>query len=657
MFKLRSKSIAHQLLTTVFSLYCIVAISVTVIQIVEEYRYTQNSIQSELASYQRIFGPVLSKALWNLDREHLRDIVAGMAEVPVIVGVKIERLRGTELDLLDRWGIVQDAQGNRLQVEAEQQTTVSAIEGIDALFSHRFAIEYSILGQSKVLGYATLYSNSSVVLERVQLGFLFLIVNAVIKMLALWFIFAWVTKRLLINPLGILTEAISRLRFDNFADFKVDLKTAKENELTVIEQAFEETVAELAKAKLEVEQLNRGLEQEVKRRTQQLVEAKTVAEESAQAKSEFLANMSHELRTPLNGVQGMLGLLQTEPLTDNQLQQVKIASKSADGLLQLINDVLTFSKIDVNELVAEEIDFNLADLIANLLPPLMAKAKQKGISLSVNTDAVSAAYVHADPSWLRLILNHLIQNAIKFTPQGEVAVKAELQAAEGGMLRFVCRVEDSGIGIAQEHLPVLFDAFYQVDSSSSRKYGGTGLGLAIARRLCQLMQGDVSVESREGEGSVFCCQLLLQAIQMPAMEASDSKAITETSSEEIKTNGHRILVVEENRTSQIVVKAMLDKMGLKSVVVDNGAAAVDHLVQEHDHPYKLMLIDSYLSELSGTETVQRIRQGAAGDVHKDITIIELESSDAGIGVETDDRIPKPLEPEKLRATLQRWLSF
>ncbi len=497
-------SLARQLFQYIFGLYCLIAITVTIIQITEEYRYTQKSIEQELTTYQKIFGPVLAKALWDLDRDQINTITKGLTEVPIIVGVKIERLQGDKL--------IPYSGRNASQFE------LSTYEQ----FSYSFPVEYSTVGNTHPLGKATLYSDSSIVLDRVKLGFTFLIINALIKGIALWIIFWWISNRFLIKPLNRLIEAITSVRFDNLENFRIDLKIKKNNELTLIEHNFSKMVNELITAKKDVTEFNKKLEFNVQQRTLELRKAKDEAEQatasaekSAEAKSEFLSIMSHELRTPMNGIQGMLYLLEQSSVNDKQQKYIETATYSANQLLNLIADILDISKLESGDLSLEYSEFELQPVLNEVFKNQKLKNTNNQIELIFESDDIKGIHVLADSNRLKQILNNLIANAIKFTPQGTVEInikKKNIVANNTHKTRLIITVADTGIGISDNKVEQLFNTFSLVDSSSTREYAGTGLGLTICEKLCHLMDGSISVQSKLGKGSTFRFEVLLHTL-------------------------------------------------------------------------------------------------------------------------------------------------
>ncbi|MBT0587290.1 response regulator [Alteromonas oceanisediminis] len=342
---------------------------------------------------------------------------------------------------------------------------------------------------------------------------------------------------------------------------------------------------------------------------EQLQEASKVANRANAAKSEFLARMSHEIRTPMNGVLGMLELLNRSTLTLDQKKKVSVAKSSAEGLLSIINDILDFSKIEAGKLQIERVDFNPRQLIEESAQALALKADDKNTEILVDVSKVTFESVRGDPLRLRQVLMNLIGNAVKFTANGEVYIEARLEEEPEG-LRLHCKVRDTGIGIAPEQIDTLFESFSQVDSSTTRHYGGTGLGLAIAKRLVELMGGDISVDSQMGKGSCFVFSIFVEANDKPIVELPN-----------ISLTDWRILVVDDNQTNLDILSAHLESWGATPTCVSSVDEATDCLSLnsantddiEHVLPFDLIITDMNMPEKDGlnlTEEVRRYVDGA-----------------------------------------------
>lgn len=336
----------------------------------------------------------------------------------------------------------------------------------------------------------------------------------------------------------------------------------------------------------------------------QLRQAKEAAEAAVQAKSDFLARMSHEIRTPMNSVMAMLSLLEKTSTQSDQQLYANIAQSSAESLLSLLNDILDFSKADSGKLQLEAVDFNLVEQLGNLAKSMVAKAHAKQLELVVDLRGIQHPQVNGDVIRLRQIVTNLVDNAIKFTADGEVVIRARLQELDKSLM-LTASVQDTGIGIPANRLNSLFDPFTQVDVSTTRHYGGTGLGLAIAKTLCELMGGNIRVYSQPGQGSCFEFQLQLQPPQESSQPfPSDISNIA-------------VLVVDDNDTHREVLCSQLRDWGVHVLAAPDATRAwalcEAHLLKRGSppgQPFDLIFVDEQMPDLSGDELAHRLNADA-----------------------------------------------
>jgi len=391
---------------------------------------------------------------------------------------------------------------------------------------------------------------------------------------------------------------------------------------------------------------------EKKKVEKQMFLAMQMSEESAKAKQNFLANMSHEIRTPMNVIMGIIQLLKDTPLDKEQSEYLNSMDFAGENLMSIVNDVLDISKIESGKMIIEKLDFNLRDLINELINSMGYRAREKSLGLNVEYSKSVPLLIAGDPVRLNQILINLLSNSIKFTSEGEIKLSIDAEKAGNNIVNVKFTVTDTGIGIPAEKQEMIFQEFEQAHSGNKRKFGGTGLGLSIVKKLVKIQNGQIHLESTPGKGSSF-----IIIIPYEVAGSSSIKKVKERDAEQDPyiLNGKEILLVEDNKLNQMVAEKFLKSMGISVEIAGNGLEAVRSLKEKN---FDAVLMDIQMPEMDGYETTRYIRQNM-NDHKQNIPILAM-TAHALIGEEKkcfdagmDDYITKPLRKEMLERILTK----
>ena len=404
------------------------------------------------------------------------------------------------------------------------------------------------------------------------------------------------------------------------------------------------------------------LQEKVRIKTEKFEEVARQANKANRAKSEFLANMSHEIRTPLNGVIGISELLADTPLNKEQISLVDTIQNSGKVLLSLINDILDLSKIEAGKLKLSQSNFNLEEeisILENIFEPKIAK---KGLQFEVRINPTTPHLLKGDPDRLRQILTNLISNSAKFTEEGKISVFIHKDNQFLNRVRLKFEIIDTGIGIAPDNADMLFNKFYQINSTPSKKYGGTGLGLAISKQLAELMDGEIGLDKSVTSGAAFWFTATFGIIS----ESSGSNNSVQkphstliTSDELIRNEKIKVLIVEDNSVNKKVATSMLNKLGVTADTAENGEAAIQILNKKS---FDLIFMDIQMPGIDGYEVTKIIRDSDSDIIDHNVIIIALtahalkDDQVKCLNAGMDDYLPKPFTLKELLAVFNKWIN-
>jgi signal transduction histidine kinase/CheY-like chemotaxis protein len=647
------RSIATRLLRIVFSIYLVIAVGILIIHMTVEYRTQKQTISLDLKGVEGTFGQVLANGIWQMDKHALKSTIEGILEMPFIVGVEIHNDKG--IDIANGGIIEHDHDGRSIACDTGVGVNllgrVIEAKGSEEnrrqheLFSYNFPLTYSRGKEATVLGRAKVFSDGSVIWERVKYSYLLLILSKVFEIAILWLLFMWAFGFVLRKPLSILAAATEKVDLDNLHEAKVDIKRSGQDELTLFESSFNSMVTNLQRS------LDDRKQAELLLQT-----AKNEAEMANKAKSQFLANMSHEIRTPMNSIIGFCDLLNEEGLNETQKEYNEIIRTGGNNLLSLINDILDFSKIEANELGIETIDCSLGKLLDSVGSLMKLKALEKGLEFEVVEAGSLPEQIRSDPNRLQQCLINLAGNSIKFTGKGHVYINVSTEDRDDrSYIRF--DVEDTGIGIPKDKQEAIFESFTQADGDTTRRYGGTGLGLTITKQLAELLGGQLTLSSQVDKGSVFSLVIPagVDVTKQPLLNRHNNVSQTapdRTEDERTEFSGN-ILVAEDAATNQVLIKLLLERLGLQVTIAEDGNQALQKVLAGQ---FDLIFMDMMMPNMNGYEATKAIRKEGLTIPVIALTANAMKGDDEKcLNAGCDEYLTKPLKQKELLRIIGKYL--
>ncbi len=629
------EKISSQLLRSIFGLYFLVAVLVTVIQISLELKNVKQNIIGQLISLEDSFGPALRTALWEQNDLAVTSIIKGVTKNEFVSG----------MDIFDEFGELLSHEGITKQT--------GKVSWIDQNFSHEFEIFYDKNGKDMKVGKTVIYSSNQIIITRIKYSLILIIINSFIKTAVLWLIMIYFINRLLEKPLDKLTKEVKSVEMDNIK--KIDPVTENKNQLSVFVDAFNDLLERLKGYKEQVQYNHKNLEKKVKSRTKELETALEEVKVMKEVKEQFLSNISHEIRTPLNGIIGFSDILENhlDLSVEDRVSYASELKSSAKNLLKVLNNIIDLSKLNTNKITFHFGNFNLKDMTNDLLMMFSSQAKEKNIDLKFEYEEDLLENIYFDEQRLRQALFNIIHNAVKFTKKGfiKLSVRTEGKSSTSDIRDLVITIEDSGVGIPEDQISRVFESFVQSRGQSINDYDGTGIGLSLSSEIINKMNGKVQVQSEEGKGTRFIIHL--PEIQFLSLKKEEK--IHALDVRKVQFKPATVLCIEDIKVGRDVINSFLARQShIKIIMAENGREGYDLAVNEKPD---LILCDISLPEMNGFELATKLKHDGHNFKIIAITaIIDEDTAEEEIQV-FNDLLFKPISKADLIKAMARLLPY
>ncbi|MGB3223717.1 MAG: response regulator [Desulforhopalus sp.] len=638
-FRFRYLSINNKLVSIVVLSWLMVAGVITAFFVGQDFYFFRSATVADLAGLARVVGINCAAPLEFSDSDTAAEVLSSLSARPE---VHEAALYTSEKKLFSRYSVF----GKKHEHDFPEQFPYDTHEhGEEAFFFNDKHLELYVPVQmdGETLGTLILSKDLQEFYEKLSITTYVVGGIMVASLIFAWFVSSML-QRYVSTPILGMAKVMHRVRSEK--QYSMRINNVYKDELGILAEGFNSML------------------DHIQQRDQQLLDAKQTAERANRAKSTFLAQMSHEIRTPMNGVMGIASLLSGTSLDEKQAQYVRTINRSGEALLDVINDILDFSKIEAGKLELEKVPFRVQDIAEEAIALLSEHAHRKGLGMSFTIEPTMLPYVDGDPGRLRQVLINLLGNSLKFTCKGHVDLTVSLKKRNNDEVTLLFKVKDSGIGIRREKLGKIFSAFSQAEDFTTRRFGGTGLGLVISKQLVKLMSGKIGVESEEGKGTTFWFTTVF------SITKNSTYLSTEVHDHPSENNGlddeqlssrflsAHVLVVEDNQTNQIVISGMLENIGCRIDMAENGLEAVDAMGKTS---YDLVFMDCHMPHLDGYEATRRIRQNGDRSPCMHLPIIALTAhamkgdQELCLAAGMDDYLSKPCSESQLKEMLKKWL--